>query len=192
MIVCLLALVSAAGQAGLEQTPQMSETVFRNVQVLKGIPADEFMDARAARRPFLVGMFAAALGYDCSSCHAPEILTDRDAFAVTTQAIERARGMIVMMDTINRTYFGGAQRVSCFTCHGGHYRPEIVPSLALQYGELIDDPNAMVIFPDRQASADLVLKQARSRHASRSKRDDAGPSLTRRRAGVPVGSGCSR
>ena len=38
----------------------------------------------------------------------------------------------------------------------------------------------------------LVLKQARSRHASRSKRDDAGPSLTRRRAGVPVGSGCSR
>ena len=38
----------------------------------------------------------------------------------------------------------------------------------------------------------LVLKQARSRHASRSKRDDAGPSLTRRRAGVPGGSGCSR
>ena len=38
----------------------------------------------------------------------------------------------------------------------------------------------------------LALKQARSRHASRSKRDDAGPSLTRRRAGVPVGSGCSR
>ena len=38
----------------------------------------------------------------------------------------------------------------------------------------------------------LGLKQARSRHASRSKRDDAGPSLTRRRAGVPVGFGCSR
>ena len=42
------------------------------------------------------------------------------------------------------------------------------------------------------ARSGLVLKQARSRHASRSKRDDAGPSLTRRRAGVPVGSGCSR
>ena len=40
--------------------------------------------------------------------------------------------------------------------------------------------------------AQLDLKQARSRHASRSKRDDVGPSLTRRRAGVPVGSGCSR
>ena len=44
----------------------------------------------------------------------------------------------------------------------------------------------------RKVVLDLGLKQARSRHASRSKRDDAGPSLTRRRAGVPGGSGCSR
>lgn len=149
MIVSLLALVSAAGQAGPDQNPQMSETVFKNVQVLTGIPADEFMDA--------MGMFAAALGYDCSSCHTQEIYTTRDAFAVTTPAIQRARAMIVMMNTINRTYFGGAQRVSCFTCHRSHYRPEIAPSLALQYGELIDDPNAMVIVPDRQASADQLF-----------------------------------
>ena len=46
--------------------------------------------------------------------------------------------------------------------------------------------------PGRFGELSLVLKQARSRHASRSKRDDAGPSLTRRRAGVPGGSGCSR
>jgi hypothetical protein len=102
-------------------------------------------------------MFAAALGYDCSSCHSPEIRTNREAFAVTTPAIQRARGMIAMMNTINRSYFGGEQRLSCFTCHRGHYRPEIVPNLALQYGEVTDDPNAMVIFPDRQASADAVF-----------------------------------
>ena len=161
VIVCLLGLGSAAGlpaeasaeagQAGPEQNPQMAEAVFKNVQVLKGIPADEFMDA--------MGMFAAALGYDCSSCHAPEIRTNREAFAVTTPAIQRARGMIAMMNTINRSYFGGAQRLSCFTCHRGHYRPEIVPNLALQYGEVTDDPNAMVIFPDRQASADPVFNK---------------------------------
>jgi len=161
VIVCLLGLGSAAGlpaeasaeagQAGPEQNPQMAEAVFKNVQVLKGIPADEFMDA--------MGMFAAALGYDCSSCHSPEIRTNREAFAVTTPAIQRARGMIAMMNTINRSYFGGAQRLSCFTCHRGHYRPEIVPNLALQYGEVTDDPNAMVIFPDRQASADSVFSK---------------------------------
>jgi hypothetical protein len=127
----------------------MSDTVFKNVQVLKGIPVDEFMDT--------MGMFASALGYDCTSCHAPEVLQNRAAFAVTTPQIQRARGMIGMMNTLNRTYFGGAQRVSCFTCHRGHYRPEIVPNLALQYGETKDDPNALVILPNRQASADQIL-----------------------------------
>ena len=147
--VCLIGVLPAAGQTGSDETPQMSETVFKNVQILKGIPTDEFMDA--------MGMFAAALGYDCSSCHAPEISSNREAFAVATPAIQRARGMIVMMNALNRTYFSGQPRVSCFTCHRGHYRPEIVPNLALQYGELIDDPNAMNILPSRQGSADAIF-----------------------------------
>jgi len=149
VILHLLHVVSAAGQGRPAQDTQMSDTVFKNVQVLKGIPVDEFMDT--------MGMFASALGYDCTSCHSPEVLQNRAAFAVTTPQIQRARGMIGMMNTLNRTYFGGAQRVSCFTCHRGHYRPEIVPNLALQYGETRDDPNAMVLLPNRQASADQIL-----------------------------------
>ena len=35
--VCLLGVVSAYGQAGSEQKPQIAEDVFKNVQVLKGI-----------------------------------------------------------------------------------------------------------------------------------------------------------
>ena len=143
-IVCVLSFVSAAGQ-----DPQLSDNVFKNVQVLKGIPVDEFMDT--------MGMFASSLGYDCTSCHASGISSNRELFAVATPAIQKARTMVVMMNTINRTNFGGEPRVSCFTCHRGHYRPEIVPSLALQYGELIDDPNSIVILPDRQASADQVF-----------------------------------
>ena len=145
-IVCVLSLVSAAGQG-----PQLSDNVFKNVQVLKGIPVDEFMDT--------MGMFASSLGYDCTSCHASGISANRELFAVATPAIQKARTMVVMMNAINRTNFGGEPRVSCFTCHRGHYRPEIVPSLALQYGELIDDPNSIVILPDRQASADQVFRQ---------------------------------
>ena len=166
--VCLIGLVSAAGlpaaasaqaglpavasaqagQAGPEQ-PQMSETFFKNVQVLKGIPVDEFMDT--------MGMFASSLLWDCSNCHSKEILTNRDAFAVTTPEIQRARQMIVMMNTLNRTYFGGQPRVTCFTCHRGTYTPEVVPSLDLQYGLLLDDPSAMTISPDRRASAAQIL-----------------------------------
>ena len=150
--VVLLGLIAALGQAGpagADPSPQMSDTVFKNVRVLKGIPIDEFMDT--------MGMFASSLGYDCSSCHSPEIRTNRDAFAIETPAIQRARGMITMMNTINRTYFRGEPRLSCFTCHRGNYSPEIIPSLALQYGELKEDPNAISIFPDRKVSADQVF-----------------------------------
>src|SRR2546427_5342497 len=157
--VLLLGLAMTAGQAGpgqvapgrtgSEQNSQLSDMVFKNVQVLKGIHVDEFMDA--------MGMFASSLGYDCSSCHSPEIRNNRDAFAVETPAIQRARGMIAMMNNINRSYFRGEPRVSCFTCHRGNYSPEIVPSLALQYGEFKEDPNAITIFPDRKVSAEEVF-----------------------------------
>ena len=148
-VLCLLAVGLAGAQSGPEPNAPTSDTVFKNVQVLKGIPVDEFMDT--------MGMFSSALGYDCSSCHSPDIRTGREAFAITTPLILKTRGMIAMMNAINRMYFGGQQRLSCFTCHRGTYSPEIVPSLALQYGEVIDDPNAIAIVPDRRTTADQVF-----------------------------------
>src|SRR5437867_2267235 len=157
----LLALSMAAGRAGPgqvasgrsapEQNPQVSDTVFKNVKVLKGIPVDEFMNT--------MGMFASSLGYDCSSCHDPQIRTNRQAFAIATPAIQRARGMITMMNSINRGYFGGQQRVTCFTCHRANYRPEVVPDLRLQYGEVLENPNAMLVLPDRRVSADQIFSK---------------------------------
>src|SRR6266852_1748612 len=95
MTTFLLGMVMAAGQSGPDQGLQVSDIVFKNVKVLKGIPVDEFMDT--------MGMFASSLGYDCSSCHSPEIRTNRDAFAIETPLVQRARGMITMMNTLNRT-----------------------------------------------------------------------------------------
>ena len=97
---CFLMLVAAAGsraraaaqasappaQTGAD-APLISDAVFKNVQVLKGIPVDEFMDT--------MGMFASSLGFDCVSCHSGDIYTDRGAFAQTTPLIQRARQMIV-------------------------------------------------------------------------------------------------
>lgn len=148
--VCLLGVVSAR-QAGPDQAPQMSDTVFKNVQILKGIPVDEFMD--------VMGMFSAALGFDCVSCHSSELYNDRAAFAIATPQVQRARQMIVMMNAINRTYFGGQPRMSCFTCHKGQNQPGSIPILALQYSELIEDPNAMAIFPDTGITVDQVFSK---------------------------------
>jgi hypothetical protein len=140
-------LTSVATQASPQQTPApaaaaaaaaaggMAEQVFKDVRVLKGIPADEFLDT--------MGMFASALLFDCVSCHAKEIITDENAFSLETPRIQRARQMVVMMNNINRLYFGGQQRVTCFTCHDSGTRPKGVPNLDAQYGEPVDDPYTM-------------------------------------------------
>jgi len=149
--VCVLGVVAAARQAPAPQGPLMSENYFKNIQVLKGIPVDEFMDT--------MGMFAASLGYDCASCHSSQLYNDRAAFAIATPQIQRARQMIVMMQAINKQYFGGQPRMSCFTCHRGQDRPGNIPSLAIQYGELMDDPNAMTIFPDTRNTVEQVFNK---------------------------------
>jgi len=127
----------------------LSDQVFKNIQILKGIPVDQFMDA--------MGMFSASLGYDCSSCHSQDIHYDRAAFATTTPLITRARQMINMMNGLNEANFGGRPRVTCFTCHRGSPNPEDVPSLALQYADLVDDPNAITLVRSRNVMPDQVF-----------------------------------
>jgi Photosynthetic reaction centre cytochrome C subunit/Family of unknown function (DUF6544) len=139
---------AAAAQAGPAGVP-LSDQVFKNIQILKGIPVDQFMDA--------MGMFSASLGYDCSSCHSQDIHYDRAAFATTTPLITRARQMINMMNGLNAANFGGRPRVTCFTCHRGSPNPEDVPSLALQYADLVDDPNAMTLVRARTVTPDQVF-----------------------------------
>ena len=135
---CLLAVAFGAGQKASAQAQPMAEEVYEDVQVLKGIPVDEFNDT--------MGMFAAALLLDCGGCHVGAITHDPTAFATPTPRIQRARQMVIMMNTINRTYFGGEQRVTCFTCHNGDYFPGQAPSLRLQYSELVDDPHPLRFF----------------------------------------------
>jgi len=146
---CWLGTIVTAQQAAAPAAVPLSDQVFKNIQILKGIPVDQFMDA--------MGMFSASLGYDCSSCHSQDIHYDRAAFATTTPLITRARQMINMMNGLNEANFGGRPRVTCFTCHRGSPNPEDVPSLALQYADLIDDPNAMTLVRSRTITADQVF-----------------------------------
>jgi Photosynthetic reaction centre cytochrome C subunit len=148
--VCWLgSFVSAQGQGAASAAAPTADQVFKNIQVLKGIPVDQFMDA--------MGMFSSSLGYDCSSCHSQEIHTDRAAFAITTPLITRARQMIAMMNGINETNFGGRPRVTCYTCHRTSPTPDDVPSLAAQYADVVDDPNAMALVRSRSVTADQVF-----------------------------------
>ncbi len=153
---------SGAG-AALLQGPLMAENYFKNIQVLKGMPVDEFMDA--------MGMFSASLGYDCVSCHSSELYNNRDAFAIATPMVQRARQMIVMMNAINKQYFGGQPRMSCFTCHRGQDRPGNIPSLAHPVRRADGRPERDDDLPGhpqhRRAGLHQVPDGARRRAASR-------------------------
>ena len=159
MFVCgaSLALVGLLGAVTLRaQNPspgtQTTDTVFKNVQLLKGIPVDTFFDA--------MGMFANAMGNDCTFCHSPKAALDRTAFAVATPRIQRARQMMVMVNTINKVYFNGQPRVTCFTCHHGNQSPRSDPNFALQYGPPIPDPIAR----DFPTDATIQVNQVFDKH----------------------------
>ena len=156
-VACLAGAVRVAAQAAPAQaapaqgldTPVMSDQAFKNIQTLKGIPVDTFLDA--------MGMFANAMGNDCTFCHSPTAALDRAGFAIQTARMARARQMIAMMNTINNNFFQGRQRVTCFTCHGGNQSPRSDPNLALQYATPVEDPNVRDFTPDPKLSAKDIL-----------------------------------
>jgi photosynthetic reaction center cytochrome c subunit len=132
--VCLLGSVLRAGQAAAQETPLVAEQYFKNVQVLKGLPVDEFLDT--------MGMFAAATGLNCTDCHVDESGGSWERYADDNQLKRTTRAMVGIMGAINKQYFGGRQVVTCYSCHNGNRRPKIIPSLALQYAvnPVLDDP----------------------------------------------------
>jgi len=117
-------LSRAQGQAGAKS--QMSEAAFKNIQVLKGIPVDEFMGT--------MGLFSAALNVCCGDCHTGAG-TSNPKWEDDPPRKRMARQMAQMVKTINQTNFGGRQVVTCWTCHRGSSSPAVTPPLDSIYGE---------------------------------------------------------
>lgn len=141
----------AAGWAGqAAQRPQMAEEVFKNVQILKGIPVDQFMGT--------MGFFSASLGMNCTDCHVDESGGNWAKYADDNARKQTARRMMLMVSAINQTNFAGRQVVTCSTCHRGDRRPNVMPSLALLYGTPPpDEPGEPFDQAPGQPLADQVL-----------------------------------
>lgn len=107
--------------------PVMAEDYFKNIQVLRGIPVDEFMNT--------MGMFAAATGLNCSDCHVAAAGGNWARYADDTDLKRTTRMMVVMVKQLNQTVFAGRRGVTCFTCHHGLKDPAVIPNLDLQYAE---------------------------------------------------------
>src|SRR2546427_10426408 len=134
----------AQGQAA--PRPQMSEEAFKNIQVLKGIPVDEFMGA--------MGLFSAALSVCCGDCHTGAGGSN-PRWEADPPRKQVARRMIQMVNAINRDNFGGRNVVTCWTCHRGSQSPSSTPPIDLVYGEPILYP-ADVLPPAAPGSVPTV------------------------------------
>ena len=103
--------------AGRENQP--AESVFKNIKILKGVPAGRLVN-------IMNNGFGRSLGVSCGFCHVPPKWDLDDKEEKNT-----ARLMFAMVGTINRDYIAKVptpnnrppQQVNCFTCHRGMPRP---------------------------------------------------------------------
>ena len=117
-ILGAIGLVIAGALAQSQPTanagPKTTEQVFKNIQVLKGVPADQLMPT--------MGFISASLGVGCDHCHVPGSFEKDDK-----KPKQVARQMMQMMFAINKDNFEGHREVTCYSCHHGAHEPVSVP-----------------------------------------------------------------
>jgi photosynthetic reaction center cytochrome c subunit len=120
----VLALVGAHAQSAPQASAPsaaaipLAEQQFKNIQTLKGIPADQLTPT--------MQFISASLGVDCEYCHVRGAFEKDDKKPKVT-----AREMIVMMMPINKDNFKGHREVTCYSCHRGAADPVGTPIISL-------------------------------------------------------------
>src|SRR5437867_2813581 len=147
-VVGLIGAGLASAQSASQEKPLLSDQVFKNVQVLKGIPVDDFLGT--------MGIMAAALQFDCSDCHVGAG-TDKVDWAADTPRKRMARTMVNMVATINKTNFGGRQMVTCWTCHRNRDKPLTTPVMATIYGMPPYEPDDVIVQAPGLPPAESIL-----------------------------------
>ena len=108
---------NATPGAGAQAAPKTASQQFKNIQVLKDVPAEQLIPA--------MQFITASLGVDCEYCHVEHAFDKDDKKPKVT-----ARKMMEMMITINSENFENHRVVTCYTCHQGGSHPASIPAIA--------------------------------------------------------------
>ena len=117
-LAALGCLAAAAQTAPRGKTPTAAQQ-FKNIKVLKDLPADRLL-------PVMFGMNA-SLGVRCDHCHVVEETPggQHTGFEKDTKPEkEMARKMILMTQDLNAHQQILDRKASCYMCHHGHAKPE--------------------------------------------------------------------
>jgi outer membrane lipoprotein-sorting protein len=120
LIATGVAHAQATAQQGAPQKELMAEDVYKNIQVFRGVPENQFLAT--------MGFFSGSLSESCEFCHKSEV--SWEAYAQDNDMKNMARKMVVMMNGINQAYFGGKREVTCYTCHRNSAIPKVTPTFA--------------------------------------------------------------
>jgi outer membrane lipoprotein-sorting protein len=117
--VCGMVIGGAKAQSGAAPAanaagPKKAEEQFKNIQTLKGIPADQVIPA--------MQFISTSLGVECEFCH---VEGAREKDDKKPKLI--ARKMMEMMFAINKDNFDGHREVTCYSCHRGSTDPVGTP-----------------------------------------------------------------
>lgn len=135
-------------QAAPAQKELMAEDVYKNIQVLRGVPENQFLST--------MGFFSASIGESCEFCHDDE--SSWAGYAKDNEHKQTARKMILMMNAINKSYFGGARKLTCYSCHRGTDFPKVTPNLAEQYSApVVEQPDVITEQAEGEPTADQIL-----------------------------------
>jgi photosynthetic reaction center cytochrome c subunit len=134
--------IEATGSAA----PKAADQVYKNIQVLKGVPADQLIPA--------MQFITASLGVQCDFCHLENAFEKDDK-----ETKQKARKMIRMMFAINQENFDGHREVTCYSCHRGAHKPVSVPVISEEKDKVVaeektghEEPNTANL-----PSADQIL-----------------------------------
>jgi len=94
--------------------PKAAEEVYKNIQIMKGVPAPRL-------RTVMINL-TQWLGVECAHCHVMGEFEKDDKPAKQT-----ARSMFQMVRAINQNNFSGSSPVTCWTCHRGAAKPQSLP-----------------------------------------------------------------
>jgi hypothetical protein len=150
VVVLAVGVLWLAPRATSQQKAPTADQVFKNVQVLKGIPVDDFMGT--------MGLMSAAVGYDCSECHIGAG-TEKVNWAADNGRKIIARKMVTMVAAINKDNFQGRQVVTCWSCHHGRDKPSTTPALEVVYGPAsLEMDDALTQMPGQPSSDEIIDK----------------------------------
>jgi len=107
-------LVAHAQGAPVSMEGKTAGQFYKNVQVIKDIPAEDLNQA--------MHLIKGATGLDCETCH-----DEKDRSSDSKELKVTARKMMRMVMDINKNSFDGEQTVTCYTCHRGSPIPVGVP-----------------------------------------------------------------